>query len=221
MTKPGPSRTTAGGTGSGTGRGRRFAATLLAAALVLGAGAPTGLTTRAAAADLAIAQVNAMDRAAFVATFGGIFEHSPWVAERAFAAIPVSGPAALHAAMMAAVRRAPAADRLRLLNAHPELAGAEARASRMTPDSVAEQGSAGLETLTEADFARFARLNAAYREKFGFPFLIAVRGRSKAELLAEFERRLADPPDVEMEAALAQIGIITRMRLERMLGPFG
>ncbi|GJE17370.1 2-oxo-4-hydroxy-4-carboxy-5-ureidoimidazoline decarboxylase [Methylobacterium marchantiae] len=164
--------------------------------------------------------VNALSRQDFVTTFGGVFENSPWVAERAASARPFASPAALHAAMMAVVRAAPSRYVLAFLNAHPELAGAEARARQMTAHSSAEQGSAGLDRMTEADFDRFARLNAAYRATFGFPFIIAVRGRTKDAILAEFERRLANPRDVERDAALAEIALITRMRLERILGPF-
>lgn len=165
--------------------------------------------------------VNAMDRAAFVAEFGGIFEHSPWVAERAFAARPFASPAALHAAMMAVVRAAPEAERRAFLNAHPELAGPAARARQMTDHSVSEQGGAGLDRMSDADFDRFDRLNAAYRARFGFPFIIAVRGRGRAEILAEFARRLGQDPAAEMEAALTEIATITRLRLERRLGPSG
>ncbi len=89
----------------------------------------------------------------------------------------------------------------------------------MTPDSVAEQGGAGLGSLTDAELSRFDCLNAAYRAKFGFSFIVAVRGRGKADLLAEFERGLGHPPAAEVEAALDAVGLITRMRLERVLGP--
>ncbi|GJE60951.1 2-oxo-4-hydroxy-4-carboxy-5-ureidoimidazoline decarboxylase [Methylobacterium trifolii] len=190
------------------------------APLLYGSAMILGIVAPAAETALEMARVNAMDRTAFVATFGGVFENSPWVAAGAFPSAPFASPSALHAAMMGVVRAAPEADRLRLLNAHPELAGKEARAKAMTDHSVAEQGSAGLDRMSEADFARFDRLNAAYREKFGFPFIIAVRGRSRAEIVSEFERRLANPPAVEMEADIEQVGLITRMRLERRLGPF-
>lgn len=173
-----------------------------------------------AAPALSLDAVNAMDRPAFVAAFGGIFEHSPWVAERAFAARPFASREALHAAMMAAVRAAPDAETRAFLNAHPELAGPAARARQMTTHSVSEQGSAGLDRMGEAEFDRFDRLNAAYRARFGFPFIIAVRGRSRAEILAEFARRLGREPAAEMDAALTEIATITRMRLERKLGPF-
>ncbi|WP_430911142.1 2-oxo-4-hydroxy-4-carboxy-5-ureidoimidazoline decarboxylase [Methylobacterium sp. sgz302541] len=182
---------------------------LVAAAVALGA-APV----------LDIGRVNAMDRAAFLETFGAVFENSPWVAERVLPERPFDSPKALHAAMMAAVRAAPAEERLRFLNAHPELAGAEARQRRMTAHSVAEQGSAGLDGLSEADLARFDRLNAAYRQTFGFPFIIAVRGRTQPEILRTFEHRLENTPEAEQEAALAEIAAITHGRLERILGPF-
>lgn len=161
--------------------------------------------------------VNALDRAGFVALLGETFEHAPWVAERAFAALPFADVAALHAAMIRVVREAPEAERLAFLNGHPELAGSEARARRMTADSVAEQGSAGLDTLSAADLDRFDRLNPAYRAKFGFPFIIAVRGRGRDEILAVFERRLTRDADTEAEATLAEIAAITRMRLDRIV----
>ncbi|GJD44024.1 Uric acid degradation bifunctional protein PucL [Methylobacterium cerastii] len=168
-----------------------------------------------------IAAVDALDRDGFVALLAATFEHAPWVAERAYAARPFASVAALHAAMVAVVRAAPAAERLAFLNGHPELAGAAARARQMTADSVAEQGSAGLDALTVADFDRFDRLNAAYREKFGFPFIIAVRGRSREAILEVFEQRLARDADTEAEAALSEIATITRMRLDRIVGSAG
>lgn len=170
-------------------------------------------------APVDLARVNGMDRDAFVSTFGGIFEHSPWVAERAWAARPFANRDALHAAMVAAARTASAPEIVALLNAHPELAGPEARARQMTTASVSEQGSAGLDRMSPAEFDRFDRLNAAYRARFGFPFIIAVRGRGRAEILREFERRLADTPDAEREAALDAVAAITRMRLERRVAP--
>ena len=127
--------------------------------------------------------LNQMDREAFVEAFGGVFEHSPWIAERAWSRRPFKNPEALHTAMVDVVRAASPDEKLRLLNAHPELAGKEARVRAMTQDSTAEQGSAGLDRLSEDDFARFDRLNAAYREKFGFPFIMAVSGRTKPEIL--------------------------------------
>ena len=118
--------------------------------------------------------------------------------------------------MMDTVRNAPQEARLAFLNGHPELAGADARLA-MTADSVSEQGSAGLDRLSAAEFDRFDDLNSAYRTKFGFPFIIAVRGRSKDEILSIFRERLASDVSTEMEAALTEIALITRMRLERLI----
>jgi 2-oxo-4-hydroxy-4-carboxy-5-ureidoimidazoline decarboxylase len=168
-----------------------------------------------------IETVNRMDRKAFVDAFGGVFEHSPWIAERAWAARPFASPAALHAAMIEVVRAAAPEERLRLLNAHPELAGQEARTRAMTQDSTAEQGSAGLDRMSGADFDRFDRLNAAYREKFGFPFIIAVRGRGKDEIVAAFERRLGNDAAAETAAALDEVAAITRMRMDKLVSASG
>jgi len=168
-----------------------------------------------------IATVNRMDRDAFVQAFGGVFEHSPWIAERAWSAKPFDGPEALHDAMIDVVRDASSEEKRRLLNAHPELAGKEARQRAMTQDSTAEQGSAGLDRMSGEDFDRFDRLNAAYREKFGFPFIIAVRGRNKQEIVTAFERRLANEPGAELDAALGEIAAITRMRMEKLFGTSG
>jgi 2-oxo-4-hydroxy-4-carboxy-5-ureidoimidazoline decarboxylase len=161
-----------------------------------------------------IEAVNRMDRQAFVRTFGKVFEHSHWVAERAWSSRPFAGLASLHGAMVDVVRSATSEERLELLRAHPELAGKEARAKAMTEDSVSEQGSAGLDRMSQDDFAHFDRLNAAYAIKFGFPFIIAVRGRSKATIVSEFERRLQNDPAAELNAALDEIFAITRMRLD-------
>lgn len=164
-----------------------------------------------------ITAVNTLDRDGFVALLGGTFEHAPWVAERTFAARPFKDVADLHDAMIRVVRDAPEAERLAFLNGHPELAGPEARARRMTADSVSEQGSAGLDRLSAADLDRFDRLNAAYRTRFGFPFIVAVRGRGRDEILALFEQRLTRDAGAELEATLAEIGAITRMRLDRIV----
>jgi 2-oxo-4-hydroxy-4-carboxy-5-ureidoimidazoline decarboxylase len=161
-------------------------------------------------------ETNALDRAAFVARFGGVFEHSPWVAERAWAARPFADVAALHEAMARAMRAGSEAEKRALLRAHPELAGREARAGRLTAASAGEQKSAGLDRLAPAEMRRLAELNAAYRAKFGFPFIIAVRARTKDEILAEFARRLARAPAAEFETALGEVETIARIRLERM-----
>ena len=163
---------------------------------------------------LDLAAVNGWDRDGFVASLGGVFEHAPWVAEAAWAARPFATIDTLHAAMMDAVRAAPAPQRLAFLNGHPELAGPEARAKTMTADSASEQANAGLDSMSQADADRFDLLNAAYRAKFGFPFIVAVRGRGRAEILSIFEARLARGRTDEEAAALAEIALITRMRLD-------
>jgi 2-oxo-4-hydroxy-4-carboxy-5-ureidoimidazoline decarboxylase len=142
-----------------------------------------------------------------------LFEHSPWVEERADA-LPSTGDR--HADLMAVVHDATREERLALIRAHPELAGKAAVDGTLTEASAAEQAGAGLDRLTRAEFDRFHALNAAYRRKFGFPFIICVRLTDKAGILAEMERRLANDRDTEIAAALGQIGEIVRLRLRDM-----
>ena len=168
-------------------------------------------------AMLILDALNRANRAEFVAALGAVFEHSPWVAELAWRRRPFATIPELHAAMIATVREASAEQQLALLRAHPDLAGKAARAGEMTAASVAEQDSAGLLTLSDAEFVRFRELNTAYRERFGFPFIIAVRRHSKQSLLASFEACLGNPRDAEMEAALAEIFDITRLRLDALV----
>jgi len=164
---------------------------------------------------ISLDQLNASDRTAFVAAVGDVFEHAPWVAERAYAVRPFASVAALHGAMMQALRSAPRSEQLAFVRGHPELAGKVARAGAMTADSRAEQGGLGLDRLSENDFTRFERANAAYAAKFGFPFIVCVRLHSSAaSILAAFEQRVGNDPETEFAAALAEIGHITRLRLE-------
>jgi 2-oxo-4-hydroxy-4-carboxy-5-ureidoimidazoline decarboxylase len=162
---------------------------------------------------ISLDQLNAIDAAAFIATVGDIFEHGPWVAERAYAARPFATVAALHEAMMQAVRAAPRSEQLVFLRGHPELGGRVARAGAMTDDSKSEQGGLGLDRLSEEEFARFERLNAAYALKFGFPFIVGVRRHTRDSILAQFERRTGNDVETELAAALSEIGHITRLRL--------
>jgi 2-oxo-4-hydroxy-4-carboxy-5-ureidoimidazoline decarboxylase len=162
-------------------------------------------------------QINGLDRDAFVNLLGGVFEHAAWVAEAAYAKKPFASVQDLHAAMIAAVREAPADTRLAFLNGHPELAGPEARAKAMTADSSQEQGSAGLDRLSPEDAEAFDRLNAAYRRRFGFPFIVAVRGRDLRDILVLFRQRLERERGEEEATALDEIGAITRMRLDRFM----
>src|SRR5262245_11778909 len=167
---------------------------------------------------LALADVNALDRAAFAARLGGVFEHSPWIAERAWTRRPFKRLADLHAGLVAEMRGGGEAEKTSLLRAHPELAGREAKEGRLTAASTGEQKSAGLGRLDAAEMRRLAELNAAYRAKFGFPFIIAVRARTKDEIFAEFAKRLARSAAEERAAALGEVEIIARIRLERMFG---
>lgn len=165
-------------------------------------------------------ELNAADRDGFVAALGGIFEHAPWVAERAHASRPFATVAALHAAMTEAVAATAEAEQLSLIRGHPELGGRIARAGAMTAESRREQGSLGLDRLSDEEFALFERLNGAYRARFGFPFIICVRRHTRDSILAEFQRRLGNSPEAERAAALAEIGHITRLRLvEAVEGP--
>jgi 2-oxo-4-hydroxy-4-carboxy-5-ureidoimidazoline decarboxylase len=163
------------------------------------------------------AQLHALDRDAFNATLGGIFEHSPWVAQRAFAAGPFADVDALHAAMLRAVHDAPHAEQLALLRAHPELAGKAAIRGELTADSTHEQSGAGLDRCSPDEFAQITALNARYNATFGFPFIIAVKGLDRAAILREFARRADNPPDIEFAEALKQVARITRFRLDALL----
>src|SRR5437899_10159425 len=170
--------------------------------------------------SVSLDQLNAADEVQFLAALGDIFEHAPWVAGVVHAQRPFATLASLHDAMTTAVRSTDADRKLALVNGHPDLAGKAARAGAVTADSKAEQSSAGLDRLSEEQFARFHRLNEAYREKFGFPFIVCVRRHTRDSILRQFERRLAHDGDAEREAALHEIGLITRLRLVALVdGP--
>ena len=161
-----------------------------------------------------------LEKAAFVSRYGSIFEHSPWIAERAWEA--EMGPAndtavGLHFALRNQFRLASPEERLAVLRAHPDLAGKLAAAKRLTAESTAEQASAGLDHLTDEERDTFSRLNTAYVEKFGFPFIIAVRDHDKASILEHFERRLASTAEQEFRTAAAQVERIALLRLKAIL----
>ncbi len=158
--------------------------------------------------------INTMPHGAFVTAFGGIAEHSAWVAERAAAERPFADRRELIAAFAAAVHGASEDARLKLLNAHPDLAGKAALAGDLTESSKAEQAGAGLDTLTPEEFDRFTRLNEAYKQKFSFPFIYAVKGATKHDILAAFEERIAHDKAREFDTAIAQVCRILRFRIE-------
>ena len=171
----------------------------------------------ATSAPFDLAAVNAMDRAAFVAALGPAFENAPWVAATAWTSRPFASVTALHGAMLDVVRRAPEYDLLAFLNGHPELAGREAQAGTMTSESVGEQKSAGLDALTAGEFEEMKRLNRAYRERHGFPFIIAVRASTKEQIFAALRDRVAQDIGAERSTALEQIGLITRGRITALV----
>lgn len=161
-----------------------------------------------------------MERAEFVQHFGGVFEHSAWIAERAFDLElgPAHNSAAgLHNALARMFRSASTAERLGVLNAHPDLAGKLAAAKRLTAESTSEQASAGLDALTDAERAQFTDMNTAYVAKHGFPFIIAVKDNTKDSILAAFQARIANDTETEFTTACKQVERIARIRLEQIL----
>jgi len=159
-------------------------------------------------------------REKFVSLFGGVFEHSPFIAERAFDAGNIAEPLTadgVHAALVAIFREASETERLAILRAHPDLAGKLAIAGGLTEDSRLEQAGAGLDRLSADEHARFTALNSAYVQKFGFPFIIAVKGLDKADILAAFETRIDNDRDTELKTATAQVEKIALLRLKTLL----
>lgn len=158
-----------------------------------------------------------MTETEFVERFGGIYEHSPWVAEEVAAeAIAVDDLAELASLMAECVDNAAAERQLALIRAHPDLAGKAQVAGELTADSTAEQASAGLDQCSAEEYAQFQDLNTRYKEKFGFPFVMAVRASSRAEILAAFAARLENDPTTEFETALQEIHKIAELRLRAM-----
>ncbi len=161
-----------------------------------------------------------MDKEAFIARFGGVFEHSPWIAERAWqAGLGAANDTAqgLHHALKIQFRLAGEAARLAVLNAHPDLAGKLAAAKQLTAESTSEQAGAGLDALTDEERATFTGLNDRYTAKFGFPFIIAVKGLAKRDILDAFETRIENHRPAEFAAACAQVEKIALLRLKDML----
>lgn len=168
-----------------------------------------------------LAELNDASPPRFVALLAGVFEHAPWVAEAVLPARPFASLDALHAAMMATLQALPEPALLALLRGHPELAGEAARTGRMTSDSTDEQGSLALQALAPAEAAQWDALNAAYRERFGFPFILCIRRHSRASALQAFEQRLHNPRATELHNALAEIAAISRLRLAQRVHAAG
>ncbi|MBY5928053.1 2-oxo-4-hydroxy-4-carboxy-5-ureidoimidazoline decarboxylase [Halomonas denitrificans] len=158
-----------------------------------------------------------MDQQRFVDTYGDVFEHSPWVAERAFArglATEHDDPVQLAQLMGEVLLEASPEEQLQVIRAHPDLAGKAAAAGELTDDSTREQAGAGLDQCTPEELARFTRLNDAYKARFGFPFIMAVKGGNRHTILAAFEQRLDNSAEQERHEAVIQINRIARFRLE-------
>lgn len=166
---------------------------------------------------VSMAALNAMSVADFVRVLGGVFEHSPWVAEQAAEHRPFTGIHALHAEMVRQIEAAGHDAQMKLICAHPELAGKAAVRGELTPESSLEQAGAGLDQCSPQEFAHLTQLNQAYREKFGFPFILAVKGYDRAGVIAQFERRLGLTPAQETLESLQQIFRIGRLRLDALI----
>ena len=157
--------------------------------------------------------LNALPADEFALHLAGIFEHSPWVAERAATGRPFAARRELLDAMRAVVDAASSDEKVTLIRAHPQLGSRGRARAQLTAASATEQRGAGLLACTAEDFARLDLLNAAYLEKFSMPFIMAVRGHDPASIIANFEARLANDPDVEQGRALHEIGMIAGFRL--------
>lgn len=175
------------------------------------------MTTPRSGSDAPLKALSALSQADFVARLEGIFEHSPWVAERTWSAGPFTSVDELHSAMCLSVDNAAHSEQLALICAHPELAGKEAEAGTLTTESTGEQRGAGLDQCSAEELQRLRTLNQAYRDRFGFPFVVAVKGLSRHEIMDQVQARLANSREDEFRTCLREIGKIARFRLEARL----
>ena len=166
---------------------------------------------------LTLSELNDLPNPDFVRVLADIFEHSPWVAEGVVGSTPFASVHDLHADMTNVVAEAGEEKQLALIRAHPDLAGRAARAGNLTASSTSEQAGAGLDRLTSEEFKRFHKLNDAYKERFDFPFILAVKGHDKSSILSAFEERLNNDPATERQTALEEIYKIARFRLDALL----
>lgn len=164
-----------------------------------------------------VAELSALPRAEFIAALDGIFEHSPWVAEAAWEDRPFATVNALHDAMCQAVIDAGETQQLDLIRAHPELAGKAAVRGELTAESTREQAGAGLDQCSAEEFARLTELNDAYKAKFGFPYILAVRGHTRSSIIENFATRLENSRADEIEECLRQIFRIAGFRLQDLV----
>lgn len=166
---------------------------------------------------MTLEQLNNSSTEEFIAALGRIFEHSPWVPEAVVQMRPFSSVDRLHGALVAAVEKAGQVAQLQLIRAHPDLAGKAARQGSLTAESTSEQKGAGLDRLTDNEFEEFHRLNNAYQSRFGFPFILSVRGHDKHSIMAAFRQRLSHNAGEEVAEALRQIALIARFRLHDLI----
>ena len=171
-------------------------------------GSPVGIT---------VEEASNFSREGFVARFGGVYEHSPWVAEAAWCERPFRGLSELHGAMESAVNAASDERKMELIRAHPDLVGKAAVAGELTPESEREQASAGLDRLSPEEYEAFTEMNRSYREKFGMPLIFCAREHSKESILKAAEQRRGNSKEEEIEVALAEISKIARLRLEDLV----
>lgn len=164
-----------------------------------------------------LSDLNICSKDDFVAALANIFEYSPWIAEQAAALRPFAGVNELFAAMRSVVDRAPEELRLALIRAHPDLANKTQRAAGLTAESHAEQNSAGLDRLSDAEFIAFERVNNAYRSKFGFPYVVCVRRHTRDSILRDFERRLPNDAKAEVQTSIGEICRIAALRLDQLV----
>jgi len=180
--------------------------------------APLASVTITAMTDKkSLANLNQLDRDQFVETLGDIFEHSPWVADMIYQDRPFDSTTQLHQTMVETVNKSPEMQRMALICNHPELAGKEAAEGTLTDDSRQEQSRAGLDQCSSEELAQLQSLNRAYREKFEFPFVIAVTGLDKTQIIAAIESRLKNSVSVEFETSIAEIGKIGLIRLNALI----
>ena len=168
---------------------------------------------------ITIEEINTLDQRGFVERFGGVFERSPWVAEDAWHGRPFNSLSELRGALDAAMYGAPEERQLGLIRAHPDLAGKAAIRGELTPESTREQAFAGLDRLSTEEYGRLNRLNEAYKEKFGFPLIFAVREHTKESILSGAEARLGHSRSEELETALGEIAKIAHFRLQDLVEP--
>ena len=167
--------------------------------------------------QISLADLNAASNADFVAALANVVEYSPWIAQKLAEQRPFTGISQLHTALMAAIQSAEPDAQLALLRAHPDLANKTQRAAGLTEESTEEQNSAGLDRLSEAEYAAFERVNNAYRDKFGFPYIVCVRRHTRDSVLHDFEIRLRNIAKTETRRAIEEIGRISALRLDQLV----